>query len=288
MKHNLTLSRDNALGGRAIHPLVPLLTQNRSIQVLKLNNLGLGPEGGNVLANALLESSRLGKGAGESSNLRTFICGKNRLENGSADAFGKAFAAHPNLQMVKLHNNGFFEDGVISIATGLSNCPDLRHLDLRDATSVEEDSAALRGCHALAKALRQAQHLEFLDLSDNCLGLEGCSEIVKALADGPHPALHTFYLENNDANDGIYELFSAALPKLPGLGLLGLACNDDLDGEPADQLKTNMEKSGGQVVFEDDRDDPDDIAGYIEKETRYLKSPTDLLAEMISQLTVAE
>ena len=44
---------NNAFGGRCVDPMVPFLTNNRSFQILRLNNNGLGPAGGIVIANAL-------------------------------------------------------------------------------------------------------------------------------------------------------------------------------------------------------------------------------------------
>ena len=44
---------DNAFGGRSVDPLVPFLSTARPLRVLKLNNNGLGPAGGAVIADAL-------------------------------------------------------------------------------------------------------------------------------------------------------------------------------------------------------------------------------------------
>ena len=74
--------------------MVNFLTNNHTFQILKLNNNGLGPEGGRIVAEALLDGAKACAAAGSSSRLHTVICGRNRLENGSADAWAEAFAAH--------------------------------------------------------------------------------------------------------------------------------------------------------------------------------------------------
>ena len=104
---------DNAFGGRSVDPMVPFLTTNRSFQILKLNNNGLGPAGGEIIANALLKSAELSRAEGKPSNLRVVICGRNRLENGSAPAWAAAFAAHGGLEEVRMPQNGIRMRGYV-------------------------------------------------------------------------------------------------------------------------------------------------------------------------------
>ena len=40
---------DNTFGSRSVDPIVPFLTHNRSFRIFKLNNNGLGPEGGGFI-----------------------------------------------------------------------------------------------------------------------------------------------------------------------------------------------------------------------------------------------
>jgi Ran GTPase-activating protein 1 len=41
---------DNAFSGRSVDPIVPFLSKNPSFQIFQLNNNGLEPEGGTVIA----------------------------------------------------------------------------------------------------------------------------------------------------------------------------------------------------------------------------------------------
>ncbi|KAI0314653.1 RNI-like protein [Amylostereum chailletii] len=256
---------NNALGGRAAHPLVPLIVQNNNIQVLKLNNCGLGPEGGAVIANALLESARRSEAEGRPSSLRVLICGRNRLEDGSAHAWGAALAAHTNLQKVKMVNNGIREAGFGAIIRGLTHCPDLRYLGLRDNNSMDiadddgEDGAASsreRGWSPLATLLQTAPNLEFLDLSDCGLKIPGSTALIRALSSGRQANLATLLLENNDMDEGVYRsLSTAVLNHLPALTTLSLAWNEDLDGEALAAVTEELGKRGGRLVLDDEHED---------------------------------
>lgn len=188
---------DNAFGGRSVDPIVPFLTHNRSFQVLKLNNNGLGPAGGVVLANALLESAKLSRAEGKKSNLRTVICGRNRLEDGSAAAWAEAFAAHGTLVNVRMPQNGIRMNGITALARGLAKCANLQYIDFQDNTFTED--GAVTGLNAWTEALPSWFELQTLNLSDCVLSSEGeIPVLISALAEGSNPKLHTLQLQNNN------------------------------------------------------------------------------------------
>ncbi|KAF9011273.1 hypothetical protein BDQ17DRAFT_1510985 [Cyathus striatus] len=201
---------DNAFGGRSVEPMVPFLTQNRSFQILRLNNNGLGPAGGEVIANALLESARLSKAEGKKSNLRTITCGRNRLENGSADAWAEAFGAHGSLVEVRMPQNGIRMEGVTALARGLAKCATLEHIDLQDNTFTAEGEVT--GIEAWTEALPKWPELRVLNLSDCVLSAEGeIPLLVTALATGSNPKLHTLQLQNNNLKHRRFHFLRRAL-----------------------------------------------------------------------------
>jgi Ran GTPase-activating protein 1 len=157
--YELNLS-DNAFGGRSVDPIVPFLTHNRSFAVFKLNNNGLGPAGGKVIADALRESARLSTQEGKENTLRTVTCGWDRLEGGSATAWADAIAAHGTLEHVSLPQNGIRQEGMIALARG----PKLRVLEIVDNAMNIDDG--MEGTQAFADALSSWPHLERLDLID--------------------------------------------------------------------------------------------------------------------------
>ena len=88
---------DNAFGGRSAEPmcvssldrslLCPWLTafstrrlefisSHPTLEVFKLNNNGMGPAGGAMIAGALLKNAHKAKAAGRKPTLRTIICGE--------------------------------------------------------------------------------------------------------------------------------------------------------------------------------------------------------------------
>ena len=63
-----------------------------TLQVLKVNNCGLGPEGGAMIAAALAQNQAL--------KLRQFEAGRDRLENKGIMALAKVFGDLGSLEVV--------------------------------------------------------------------------------------------------------------------------------------------------------------------------------------------
>ncbi|KAI7370244.1 hypothetical protein KC328_g17776, partial [Hortaea werneckii] len=74
---------DNAFGLNTVEPLRPFLSQHTPLQHLYLNNNGLGPAAGTLVAQALEQLATNKKQANNVPHLETVVCGRNRLENGS-------------------------------------------------------------------------------------------------------------------------------------------------------------------------------------------------------------
>ncbi|RUS14724.1 hypothetical protein BC938DRAFT_477259 [Jimgerdemannia flammicorona] len=106
----------------------------RSLQILRLNNNGLGVGGGTMIAKVLLANAEKAHADNRVSSLRTIICGRNRLEDGSSEALANAFAAHGTLVEVCMPQNGIRSDGIRHLTRGLFKNPNLRVLDLQDNT----------------------------------------------------------------------------------------------------------------------------------------------------------
>ena len=75
---------DNAFGPDGIEAFECLLSGMSSLQVLKVSNCGLGPEGGEMIAEALSKNEGL--------RLRHFEAARDRLENKGITALGRVFA----------------------------------------------------------------------------------------------------------------------------------------------------------------------------------------------------
>jgi Ran GTPase-activating protein 1 len=281
---------DNAFGARSVDPIVPFLTHNRSFQIFKLNNNGLGPEGGTVIADALAESARLSKKEGRSSQLRTLICGRNRLQDGSSEAWAKAFAAHGSLVEVRMPQNGIRMDGIVNLVGGLGQCPNLEHLDLQDNTFGKVGSTAV------AKALPVWTKLTFLNFSDCVLSDEGegVSAVIKAIAGGSNPELQTLQLQNNNMEAESFALLAEGISKLPNLNSLELQWNEVDDDENVETLVLSLKQRGGKVVLDDDEEEEEEevIAGGAEaagkdEDAAKTSAAVDELADLLVKTTIA-
>jgi len=243
---------DNAFGGRSVDPMVPFLTTNRSFQILKLNNNGLGPAGGETIAKALLKSAQVSKEEGKPSNLRTVICGRNRLEDGSATAWSEAFAAHAGLVEIKMPQNGIRPDGIASLVRGIAACKNLKHLDLQDNTFGET------GSDAMTQELRSWPELEILNLSDCHLVDEGdASAVVETISGGSNGKLQLLQLQNNNLDTQSFAFLAEnAAIHLPTLKRLEIQWNEiDDDDEHVASLKVILKKRGGMLIVDDEEDE---------------------------------
>ena len=257
---------DNAFGGRSVDPMVPFLTHNRSFQILRLNNNGLGPAGGQVIAKALLASAKLSKAEGKKSNLKTLICGRNRLENGSASEWAEAFTEHGSLVEVRMVQNGIRMDGITALAKGLAKCPDIEYIDLQDNAFIADGE--LTGVEAWAEALASWPNLHTLNLSDCVLSAEGeVPEIINALSLGTNPKLHTLQLQNNNLETRTFEVLAGAVSKgIQNLKTLELQWNDiEEDDEHIENISLILKKRGGKL-FASDEDEEEEEKEVEEKE----------------------
>jgi len=239
--------------------MVPFLTNNRSFQILRLNNNGLGPAGGVVIANALRESARLSKLEGKKSNLRVVICGRNRLENGSAEAWAEAFAEHGTLQEVRMVQNGIRMEGITHLARGLAKNPGIQHIDLQDNTFTVDGE--LSGVEAWTESLASWPELHTLNLSDCVLSADGeVPSLIESLAKGSNPMLHTLQLQNNNLETASFEVLAGAISEgLRSLMALELQWNDvEEDDEHLENLSLSLKQRGGKLFASDEEDEEEE------------------------------
>jgi Ran GTPase-activating protein 1 len=249
---------DNAFGGRVAEPMVDFLVKNTSYQVLRLSNNGLGPSGGIVVANALLESANRAKAEGRQSSLRTLVCGRNRLENGSAPVWAQALKAHGTLREVRMYQNGIRSEGIEAIVRGLRSNSLLETLDLQDNTAVE------RGSRAIAAALPFWPNLVTLDLNDCLLRPRGALAIAESLARGKNPRLALLKLQSDEIDArAVKALANAVDIHLSRLATIELNGNRvEADDESVEALRAALEKHG----HEDAIDEIDDVEEVDEDE----------------------
>ncbi|KAK9462942.1 uncharacterized protein V1516DRAFT_612427, partial [Lipomyces oligophaga] len=199
---------DNALGLSAIDPLSDFLAKHVPLQHLILANNGFGPIAGSRVALALRDLARAKQESGIECPLKTVICGRNRLENGSMEAWSACFAANKLVEEIQLYQNGIRQEGIeVLLTQGLANCKSLRKLDLQDNTFTA------KGALALAKVLPNWKNeLVELGVGDCLLSARGGEILGQALLDsGNFPHLRILRLQYNEIDIKGIELITTAL-----------------------------------------------------------------------------
>jgi Ran GTPase-activating protein 1 len=248
---------DNAFGGRSVDPIVPFLSKNPSFQIFRLNNNGLGPEGGSVIADALRDNAAVRKAipSEKRSDLRIVVCGRNRLEDGSASAWAAAFAAHGTLVEVRMPQNGIRMAGSVALAEGLAKNAGLELLDLQDNTLSQP------GDRAFANTLPSWPELHTLNFSDCVLSEEGeVPQVIEALAKGSNPRLRTLQLQNDNLENGSVAVLAEAIgTHLKAVTRIEFQENDaDEDDAGIETLRDNLIVRGGKFLFSDEEEEEEE------------------------------
>lgn len=240
--HTVDLS-DNAFGLNTVEPLVDFLSKHIPLRHLILQNNGLGPNAGTLVAGALTalaerkeEARKSGKAVPD---LETVICGRNRLESGSMSAWAKAYRAHRKVKMVKMVQNGIRQDGTSLLLTeGLVWCGELEVLDLQDNTFT------ITGARALSQVVEGWKQIKELGIGDSLLGGRGAVLLAGALGKGNNGLLEVLRLQYNEIDSkGVKALLVAAkdtLLKLRRVELNGNKFSED-DG-PVEGLRLLLEE----------------------------------------------
>ena len=254
--HTVDLA-DNAFGLNTVAPLVDFLSKHVPLKHLILNNNGLGPDAGTLIANALTalaeRKAEVRKAGKEVPDLETVICGRNRLENGSMEAWAKAYQAHKNVKTVKMVQNGIRQDGISKlIKEGFKNCEELEVLDLQDNTFT------IKGATALSEVVHGWTQLKELGIGDSLLGSRGAVALGTALGKGKNTKLEVLRLQYNEIDaKGVQGLLTAAkkgsLDKLRRVELNGNKfAEDDQEVEGLRTLLDERKEEAGADVRDEE------------------------------------
>lgn len=257
--HTINLS-DNAFGLNTVAPLQPFLSQHTPLQHLILNNNGLGPSAGTLVAQALTTLSEKKAAARKQGHtvpdLETVVCGRNRLETGSMNAWAVAYSHNSNIRSIKMVQNGIRQEGIMALLRdGLSKCAKLEVLDLQDNTFTA------KGARSLADAVGKWPQLKELGVGDCLLSARGGVMLAEALKKGQNHNLEVLRLQYNEiAADGLKAFAQAVtgdgLPKLRRIELNGnkFSEEDTAVEEIKEVLDERKETAGVQSKDEDDEE----------------------------------
>ncbi|KAK9315892.1 hypothetical protein V1522DRAFT_404922 [Lipomyces starkeyi] len=227
--HTIDLS-DNAFGLTAVDPLADFLAKHTPLQHLYLTNNGFGPIAGSKVALALKSLATAKEEAKSKYSLETVICGRNRLENGSMEAWSSCFAANKDIKEIRLYQNGIRQEGIRHLlTTGLANSKKLQKLDLQDNTFT------VKGALALAKVLPNwSEELVELGIGDCLLSTRGGEVLGKAFVEaGKFPNLRILRLQYNEIDlNGVQLLKEALVANLEALEKLELNGNKFCEDDP--------------------------------------------------------
>ncbi|KAJ4271917.1 Ran GAP Rna1 [Fusarium torreyae] len=256
-KLNTINLNDNAFGLNVQAPLVAFLAAHVPLQHLYLNNNGMGPHAGILIADALSElhakKEAARKEGQEVPDLETVICGRNRLENGSMTAWAKTYSLHNKIKVVRMVQNGIRQEGISHLLTeGLSHASELKVLDLQDNTFT------VSGARALSKVVSNWTTLQELGVGDSLLGAKGGVLVANALAKGKNAKLEILRLQYNEINaNGIKGFATAAKEGLPALKRIEINGNMLTEDDESiltlqELLDERKEKFAGDIVNEDE------------------------------------
>jgi Ran GTPase-activating protein 1 len=264
---------DNAFGLNTVAPLVDFLSEHTPLRYLYLNNNGLGPAAGVLVADALTalaaKKDAARKEGKQVPDLELVICGRNRLENGSMAAWAKAYAANNGVKTIKMTQNGIRQEGITHLLTnGLSHLTKLETFDLQDNTFTA------MGANALSKVVGKWTQLRELGVGDCLLSGRGGIALASALEKGQNKQIEILRLAFNDINaKGLAGLASAASTSLPALRRVELNGNKFSEEDASieklrEVLEARKEESG---EHEDDEeywglDDLDELDSDDEEE----------------------
>ncbi|ODV78502.1 RNI-like protein [Suhomyces tanzawaensis NRRL Y-17324] len=232
---------DNAFGLQTIDPIEAYLAKAVTIEHLILSNNGMGPFAGARIGGSLFKLATAKKAAGKSS-LKTFICGRNRLENGSINYLAVGLRNHKDLEKIRLYQNGIRPAGISKlIEQGLASNKKLKVVDLQDNTITTP------GAVKLADSLGNWPELVELNLNDCLLKNKGSLNLVESLnAGAPKTSITTLRLQYNELEeDSLKVLVEAVKEKLPNLKVLELNGNRfEEDSEFVEQINEVFEERG--------------------------------------------
>lgn len=243
---------DNAFGLQTIDPIEDYLAKAVTIEHLILSNNGMGPFAGARIGTCLFKLAKAKQNAGKPS-LKSFICGRNRLEDGSSNHLSIGLRNHKDLQVVRLYQNGIRPKGIARLLRdGLSRNKELNVLDLQDNTFTVTPSSVL------ADNLSQWPKLKELNLNDCLLKAGGSLALAKALVNEHNQKLETLRLQYNELEEDALKVLATAVKNLPNLKVLELNGNRfEEDSSSLEEINAIFENRGQGEV--DELDDLEEI-----------------------------
>ncbi|VDN03531.1 unnamed protein product [Thelazia callipaeda] len=226
---------DNAFGPIGAEGIEKFLesTSAYSLEVLKLNNNGLGA-GGIVIANALINCYKNARKDEQNFRLKTFIAGRNRLEDPGAFALANAFQVLGSLEEVAMYQDGIRPKGIEALAKSFYHNPNLKIINLSDNTFT------VSGACAIAQVVRSLTKLEVLDFGDCLCRDKGALAIITNIAPSHHLHLKEINLSGNELSPRVIKAVLAKVNQ--GFCLNSLVLHTNNMGSQFDYVRSKCQK----------------------------------------------
>ncbi|VDO29480.1 unnamed protein product [Onchocerca flexuosa] len=256
---------DNAFGPIGAEGLKEFLESSSaySLKVLKLNNNGLGA-GGKIIAKALIQCHANARKDGQNFQLKTFIAGRNRLEDPGAFALAEAFQVLGSLEEITMYQDGIRPKGIEALSKSFRYNSNLKIINLSDNTFT------VNGAHAMAQVVRDLKNLEVLNFGDCLCRDKGALDIIANISLSFHSRLKEINLSGNELSP---HAIKTILNKVnEGLHLKSLILHTNNMGNQFDKVKSECEKydfidlgeeSDDQGTLDEESDDNQEL--YSEK-----------------------
>lgn len=230
------------------------------LKIFKVNNCGISPLGGEMIAAALKANPNL--------KLEQFEACRDRLENDGFVALASYFKKQKTLKSISMFQNGARKEGIIALFESMTHNPDISEIRINDNWLKEE------AVDAVVDALPQLKNLKILDISDCQIGQEGVSKIVFHLPEN----LEEFYCNFNDADEAesqfaIFEHF-LTLKNLKKIDFRG----NDVHPSAERAVKAKYEEVGKVIEFKDPMVEDEDADEEDEEE------PEDDVKDLVSKI----
>ena len=174
------------------------IKENESLKILKVNNGGNGPEGTEILCNALLDSNL---------KLKVIEMERNQLQDKGASFIAKVLEYMKSYETFNLSQNKIRKEYFTNIIKSASLNTELTEIKIADNSMPLE--AVKEFCILIGKCLK----LRKFDLSDNLLKGESIIKILNALLDN-NSNIEEIYFNGNEIDEGkeiVNEIFESLI-----------------------------------------------------------------------------
>ena len=265
---------DNAFGPIAIPSFDFFLREATSLEHLELENNGLGPEGAEMVCNALLQNDKI--------NLKTIKINRNRLEEKGALSLSKVLEKMKSLENLEMYQNGISSTGMKAIFLAIKENKNIKSIKIND--NCIKDSIQY-----LIKILPELTQLKIIDISDSLIGNKFGIEFFKTISKLDN--IEEVYCNYNEIEDknGQKEIFEYIQKNknIKIVELKGNEINKDLYKKYEKNMKENLDKFDCYSENEDEFEEEEKEEGKEEdkEEDKEKKDKeADKLADCINKI----